>query len=77
MSELPAITGREAIRAFESLGFAVERVHGSHHILRKPGFRYVLTVPVHGSTALKPGLLNGLIRTAGISRDEFLAALRR
>ena len=35
MSKLPSVTGWEAIRAFEKAGFVVDRIRGSHHILKK------------------------------------------
>jgi predicted RNA binding protein YcfA (HicA-like mRNA interferase family) len=47
MAKLPAISGADAIREFEKAGFRVVRIKGSHHILKKPGFRGRLTIPVH------------------------------
>ncbi|HXY33975.1 MAG TPA: type II toxin-antitoxin system HicA family toxin [Planctomycetaceae bacterium] len=76
MSELPRVTGKEAIDAFKRLGFVESRIRGSHHILKKAGHPSVLSVPVHGSTQLKPGTLRGLIRASGHSTEEFVAALR-
>ncbi len=75
MSELPSVTGKEAIEAFGRLGFVQSRITGSHHILKKSGYANVLSVPVHGSQGLKPGTLRGLIRTSGHSVDEFVSAL--
>jgi len=75
MSELPVVTGPEAIRAFQKLGFRLERVRGSHHVLKRPGHVYLLTVPVHASKPLKPGTLRNLIRAAGISVEEFTELL--
>jgi predicted RNA binding protein YcfA (HicA-like mRNA interferase family) len=76
MSELPAITGKQAIKAFEAVGFSVVRISkSSHHILKKPNHRHLLTVPVHGSSTLKAGLLRAQIRTAGLTVDEFVALL--
>jgi predicted RNA binding protein YcfA (HicA-like mRNA interferase family) len=70
------VTGREAIAAFEKAGFSVRRVKGSHHIMSKPGYRYILTVPVHGSRALATGTLLSLIKDAGLSREEFYTLVR-
>ena len=77
MSELPAVTGREAIRAFEKGGFAVVRVRGSHHILKKKGCRYTLSIPVHGKKPLSKGLLRRQIRTAGLGEKEFASLLKK
>ena len=75
MSELPTVTGKEAIKAFEKIGFTVDRVKGSHHVLKKPGHMYLLTVPVHASKPLKPGTLRNLIQAASISVEEFIPLL--
>ena len=75
MSKLPAITSREAIRAFGKAGFAVVRTHGSHTILAKEGHRYHLSIPVHKGRTLPRGLLRTLIRAAGLTEQEFRSLL--
>ena len=75
MSELPCLTGQEVIAAFEKLGFSVDRINRSHHIMKKPGHEYLLSVPVHSGKTLKPGTLRRLIRDAGVSVDAFVALL--
>ena len=75
MSDLPSVSGDEAIAAFETFGFEVDRIKGSHHIMRKPGHRFHLSVPVHGNKDLKSGTLRSLIRDAGLTVEEFVAAL--
>ena len=69
--ELPVISGQEAIRAFERLGYEVVRQRGSHIRLRHPTDPAMrpLTVPNHRT--LKPGLLRRLIRDAHIDVDDF------
>lgn len=74
MAELPTVTGPQAIKAFSKLGFVRDRIKGSHHILKKEGHPYVLSIPVHRGN-LKRGLLRSLIRDAGATVDEFLAEL--
>ncbi|NQT13219.1 MAG: type II toxin-antitoxin system HicA family toxin [Planctomycetes bacterium] len=75
MPDLPSISGREAVRAFERAGFSLDRVKGSHHILKKPGHRNALSVPVHGNKNVKKGTLRALIKAAGLTEDEFIAFL--
>ncbi len=76
MSELPAVTGKEAIDAFSKVGFFVERISkSSHHILKKDGYRYLLSVPVHGKKTLKRGTLRNLIKAADISVERFIELL--
>jgi len=74
-NRIPSVTGREAINAFCNIGLEETRTSGSHHILKRPYHPKLLTVPVHGSTPLKTGLLKGLIHAAGITVDEFIKAL--
>ena len=73
--ELPVISGQEAIRAFERLGYEVVRQRGSHIRLRHPSdpAKRPLTVPNHRT--LKPGLLRRLIRDAQIDVDYFKGLL--
>ena len=70
MPELPRISGRRAIRVFESMGFAVTRQRGSHAVLRRGDVGCV--VPLHKSLAV--GTLRNAIRQAGVTPEEFVAA---
>ena len=76
MSELPSVTGERAVSAFSTFGFSVVRIRGSHHVMKKPGHKYNLTVPVHKGEILKKGTLRDLISAAAITVEEFVAALR-
>ena len=75
MSSLPSVTGKEAIKAFSKVGFAVVRIEGAHHIMKKAGHKYLLSVPVHGKQAVKRGTLRKLIADAGLTVDEFVKLL--
>lgn len=70
---LPVISGRDARRAFERLGWTFDRQRGSHMVLTKPGVPVNLSVPDHRE--FDRGLLSGLIRDAGMTVDEFIVAL--
>ena len=74
MPGLPNCTGREAVRAFERLGYRRVRQDGSHVRLKRQG-RTSLTVPVHHGKDLAPGTLRALINKSGFTVDEFRAAL--
>jgi predicted RNA binding protein YcfA (HicA-like mRNA interferase family) len=69
--KLPKISGSEAIRALEKLGFAQVRQKGSHVVLRKGSVGCV--VPLHNE--LKIGTLANILKQAGISPDEFISML--
>jgi len=69
---LPVLSGREVVRVFEALGWSVARQSGSHIILVKQGETTTLSVPDHREVA--KGTLRGLIRAAGVTVAEFVAA---
>ena len=71
MPKLPRISGVEAIRALQRLGFEKVRQSGSHVIMRRAGKGCV--VPLHPE--LKVGTLAGLLRQAEVSTEDFTANL--
>jgi predicted RNA binding protein YcfA (HicA-like mRNA interferase family) len=68
---LPHISGAEAIRALQKLGFVIARQKGSHVILRRGSAGCV--VPNHKE--IKIGTLSSVLKQAGVSTEEFMAAL--
>lgn len=73
MPDLPVVSGQEARRAFERLGWVFRRQTGSHMILTKPGSIASLSIPDHRELA--PGTLRKLIRLAGVTVEQFRAAI--
>jgi len=73
MPQLPVISGREARRAFEKIGWVFSRQKGSHMILGKSGVPMNLSIPDH--RPLDRGTLRGLIRHAGLTVEQFLELL--
>lgn len=71
MPKLPIVSGTDAVRALERVGFNVVRQRGSHMVLRRGSAGCV--VPNHRE--LKIGTLSGILKQAGVSADEFIAAL--
>lgn len=65
------VTGFQAVRALQRLGYELLRQSGSHVILRRAGRTVV--VPMH--RPIKPGTLRGLIEQAGLTVEEFTAKL--
>ena len=70
--KLPAVGGKQVIKALEAKAWYLKRIRGSHHILRHPAIPDAIPVPVHGNRPVKPGTLLNILRTAGLSREEFL-----
>lgn len=72
MPNLPGVSGRKAVKALERLGFVFIRQKGSHVIMRR-GDRGCV-VPMHRE--INSWTLNGVLKQAGVSADEFLVALK-
>lgn len=74
MSRLPALSGRDLIKALAKLGYAVDRQRGSHIILRRAQAPYRrLVVPDHDEIA--KGTLRALLRDAGLTVDDLRSLL--
>lgn len=72
MTALPVISGGQAVRALESLGFQAVGQRGSHVKLRnEQGF--IVIVPMHRELAT--GTLRSIIRQAGVDVARFVSAL--
>jgi len=75
MPKLPKISGPEAVRALERLGFVKVRQTGSHVVLKKQSDQKTIgcVVPLHRE--LKLGTLSGILKQAQVSTDEFIRSL--
>jgi predicted RNA binding protein YcfA (HicA-like mRNA interferase family) len=70
MSSEPAVSGKQVIRALRKLGFRLDRIEGSHHMLIKEGHPQTVVVPVHGTRPLPKGTLASIVRIAGIRKKQ-------
>jgi predicted RNA binding protein YcfA (HicA-like mRNA interferase family) len=75
MPVVPLVSGRDAVKAFEKLGWSFVRQNGSHMILVKDGYLATLSIPDYKEVAR--GTLRSLIRDAEITVGEFIKALDR
>ena len=75
MPKLPIVSGTEAVKAFQRLGFFVDRQRGSHVVLKKnvPEGQRGCVIPMHREIAL--GTLRSALKMAGVSPEEFNEAL--
>ncbi|KUH34278.1 hypothetical protein APY94_03125 [Thermococcus celericrescens] len=76
MSRLPRLSGEEVVKVLVSkFGFQASRQRGSHVVLVKyvDGRKIGTVVPLHRE--LKAGTLLGVLRLAGIDKEEFIEAL--
>jgi predicted RNA binding protein YcfA (HicA-like mRNA interferase family) len=72
-SSVPLLKPKQVVKAFQRLGWEVARQKGSHIILVKEGHIATLSIPNHQEVAR--GTLRGLIARAGLTTDEFQAAV--
>ena len=73
MPPLPGISGKDAVKAFQRAGWQMVRQRGSHQIMVKEGHHSTLSIPDHKQLA--KGTLRSLIRSAGLTVNEFLDLL--
>jgi len=77
MSKLPRLSGEEIVKILvEKFGFEIVRQRGSHVVLRKfkNDEKIVTIVPMHRE--VKIGTLLGILKLAGISKEEFMKNLK-
>jgi len=70
---LTPVSCHQLVRFFESRGYRKDRQRGSHLALVKPGTARPVVIPMHSEVST--GVILSNLRTAGVSRDEFLAWL--
>lgn len=71
MASLPTLSGQDVVKAFGMDGWQMARQRGSHMILVKEGHMATLSVPDHREVA--KGTLRSLIRSSGLTVEEFAA----
>jgi predicted RNA binding protein YcfA (HicA-like mRNA interferase family) len=71
----PILSGTQAVRALQRLGFFIDRPRGSHAVLKKvtPQVERGCVIPMHREVAL--GTLRSALKMAGVSPEEFTEAL--
>ena len=69
MPPLPKLSGKEMVRIFQGFGWTVARQKGSHIIMVKENHIATLSIPDHKEVA--KGTLRGLIRSSGLTVEEF------
>ena len=64
------LSGRELAKVLERHSCRLLRTQGSHHIYGKEGSVVRLSVPVHSNQPLRKGLLNHLLKMAGLEEND-------
>lgn len=73
MGKFGNISGKDAVRVFQQLGWQKIGQVGSHVVMVKAGMRANLSIPQHKELSI--GTLRALIRNAGLTVDEFMSLL--
>jgi len=60
------VSGKELIKLLRNEGWSVDRVNGSHHIMKKG--EKTISVPVHSNRDLPSGTLNAILKQAGLKK---------
>jgi predicted RNA binding protein YcfA (HicA-like mRNA interferase family) len=58
------VTGRELIKLLRKHGWQLDRITGSHHIMKKQ--EKTLTIPAHRNKDIPKGTLNSILKEAGL-----------
>ena len=76
MSSRRAVTGKQAVRTLERLGFVVMKSTGSsHQMVGIPGTSTRVPVPVRSARDLPLGTLKQILRALKVSDKDFYRAL--
>lgn len=75
MPKIPLVSGKEAVKALQRLGYVFIRQRGSHAILRRdtPDGAQGCVVPMHAE--IQPGTLRGILKQAGVDVETFIEHL--
>ena len=58
------MSGKQLLKRLREDGWELDRINGSHHIMKKGD--QTLAVPVHGDKPIPTGLLEKLLKQAGL-----------
>ena len=59
------MTGKELLSRLKKDGWELDRTQGSHHIMRKDGYK-IVSIPIHAGKDLPTGTLNKLLKDTGL-----------
>jgi len=74
MDSLKPVPYQVLVKIFEEEGFTYNRTSGDHLIYTKSGINRPLVIPKYKSVPVF--VIKNLLRTAGISREQYLALLK-
>ncbi len=69
--KLPVVSGKQAIKVMEKIGYQVVRQKGSHIRLRNYQDQNCKPITIPNHKELKPGLLQAILRDANLTIEKF------
>ncbi|MBI4829282.1 MAG: type II toxin-antitoxin system HicA family toxin [Nitrospinae bacterium] len=75
MPRITPVQWQRLIKVFRAAGFSESRMEGSHTIMTKPGAPRPVVIPHYASVGRDIIISN--MKTAGLSRDEYLRLLEK
>lgn len=69
---MKSCSGKRFCKIIESRGWILVRINGSHHVYRKKGENFAISVPVHKNQDLKIGILKSLMKQANLTEDDLI-----
>jgi predicted RNA binding protein YcfA (HicA-like mRNA interferase family) len=69
---MKSYSGKRFCKILEQHGWILVRINGSHHIYRKQGEQFAISVPVHKNEDLKQGILTSMLKKANLTEDDLL-----
>ncbi len=72
MSILPVLAARAIMRKLLRAGFRILYTKGSHYFFFHPHTKRMTSVLFHGGKDIGRGLLQKILKQAGLSAEEFL-----
>jgi len=68
MPKLPSIKGKQLLKILYFLGYRLDHIRGSHHIVRNETGKKA-TIQVHGNSEIPKGTLLGILFDLDISKE--------
>ena len=72
MAKVPSLSGEKVVAQLKKHGFRVDRVNGSHHIMKNDADGRGTTVPVHGGRDVAKGTLRSILSDVDLTPEELL-----
>ncbi|MHC1611479.1 MAG: type II toxin-antitoxin system HicA family toxin [Candidatus Methanospirareceae archaeon] len=77
MEKLPIISGEKVIKVLKKAGFVIDNIKGDHVVLinKNASSPKIISVPL--KREIKKGTLMNIIKHSGLSKEEFIALIKK